>query len=805
MKYSIVCLLLFVGIINLFAQGDIIFFSESPDPTYYDPSWGYKSGGSDLELLGPGFDKFPVDTEHPYLGSHSLRLHWQSESGGDWGIAVASIGWTGHDLTTYDSIVYWVNAPQAVNQSDLPAMELEDTFDSNSTRISIGNFFFGVDSDPLTWQRVSIPIDSFSPGPQNCDFTRIKTIFHFQHQADGVNHEVWIDEVRAKKIGGSTGIPERPLNIAATGYDSRIDLKWRLDTDPNLVGYFMYRSASPTGPFTRVNPTLHEVHIFSDFLGQNNQTYYYYATAANQSLQESSPSDTVFATSYLMTEEELITSVQEAIFRYFYDYGHPLSGLARERNGKGNSETCASGGTGFGLMALVVGSERGFVSRDSAASRVVKILRFLQDQTTRYHGAWSHWINGSTGSTIPFSQYDDGGDLVETSYLVQGLLTVRQYFNLNTSDEIEIRNRATQMWESVEWDWYRKDPPTNFLYWHWSPVHDWTMNMPVVGYNEAMILYLLAIASPAYPVPASLYYNGWASPSSYLTPSPGIYYGIRQWVGPPRGGPLFFTHYSFLGFDPRNKQDQFCNYFENSRNISLIHQKYCMANPYHHTGYDSLTWGLTASDDPFGYSAHAPYSNDNGTITPSAAISAMAYTPEQSIATLKHFYFTYGSQLWGEFGFKDAFNLDQNWFADSYIAIDQGPMIVMMENYRSQLCWNLFMANPEITQMLNSIGWTVGIEQNNEPLVGNFDLKQNFPNPFNSSTMMQFSLVRAGKISLEIYDILGQKVKVIYNDEKMVAGVHELHFSAQELPSGVYFYRLSGDNHTISRKMLLIR
>lgn len=804
MKWRNIAIIVCGLTIHLYAQGDIIFFSESSDPTYYDPSWGFQSGGSYLERSGPGSDKFPVDTKHPYLGHHSLRLHWQSVNGGDWGIAVASPGWPGHDLTTYDSIIYWINSPQSVMQYDLPAMELEDTSNKHSTRIWIGDYFGGVDGDSLSWQRIAIPINAFGPGLQNCDFSRIKTIFHYQQHPDGIVHIVWIDEIRAKKIGGSTNIPQRPVNISATGYDSRIDLKWDLDTDPILAGYFIYRSSLPSGPFVRINSILHETHIYSDFLGQNNQTYYYYCTATNQSLQESAASDTVYATSHPMSEEELLTSVQEAIFRYFYDYGHPVSGLARERKGRGNLETCASGGTGFGLMAIVIGSERGFVSRDSAASRVLKILRFLQDQTTRYHGAWSHWINGTTGATIPFSQYDDGGDLVETSYLVQGLLTVRQYFDQNNMVEEEIRTRATQMWENVEWSWYRKDSG-NFLYWHWSPNYGWTMNMRVVGFNEAMIVYLLAIASPTYGVPASLYYNGWASSSNYATPLPNTFYGIRQWVGPPLGGPLFFTHYSFLGFDPRHKQDQFCNYFDNNRNISLIQWKYCINNPYHHAGYDSLTWGLTASDDPFGYSAHAPYSNDNGTITPTAAISAMAYTPEQSIATLKHFYFHYGPQLWGEFGFKDAFNLNQNWFADSYIAIDQGPMIVMMENYRSQLCWNLFMANAEIPQMLNAIGWTVDIEPENEPIIHEFILHQNFPNPFNSATQIQFSLNKTGKVSLEIYDLLGQKIKVIYDNQTMPSGEHKVIFVAENLPSGVYFYKLSTKTQSNFKKMVLIR
>ena len=231
-------------------------------------------------------------------------------------------------------------------------------------------------------------------------------------------------------------------------------------------------------------------------------------TAINKNYQESSPSDTVSATSYQMTDAQLMNSIQEATFRYFYDFGHPVSGLTREVST--SNEVCTSGGTGFGLMTIMVGAERNFISRDSAAVRILKILRFLQDNTTRYHGAWAHWINGATGETIPFSQYDDGGDLVETAYLIQGMLTVRQYFNLDNAVENEIRSRVTQMWESVEWDWYRRNENGLVLYWHWSPNYEWQMNMPVKGFNEAMIVYLLAIASPTHGVPASLYYSGWA-------------------------------------------------------------------------------------------------------------------------------------------------------------------------------------------------------------------------------------------------------------------------------------------------------
>ncbi len=806
MRYVLMITLL-VCVTLGFSQDDAVFFSDSQDSTFYDPSWGFTNGDSYVELVGAGNDKFPVDTEHPYKGAHSLRLHWISESGGDWGIAVAGIGWPGHDLTQYDSLVYWINAPEAIAQADLPDLALEDKVDNNkSTRAALGDYFSGVDSDSTSWQRVVIPINAFSPGPDSCDFTRIKTIFHFQRNADGVEHIAWLDEIRAVKIGAvGPGLPDVPQNITAGGHDSRIDLKWDANTDTNTVGYFVYRSSILEGTYSKLNPTLHETHLYSDFFGQNDQTYYYYVTASNQSYEESAPSDTVSATSYAMTEEELLSSVQEAMFRYFYDYAHPVSGLILER--KSSDNTCATGGTGFGLMTLMIGAERRFISRDSAATRVLKILTFLQEEADTYHGAWAHWINGATGETIPFSQYDDGGDIVETAYLIQGVLTIRQYFDQDNAVENEIRTRATQMWEGVEWDWYRNLQNTDGskIFWHWSPNHAWAMNFPITGFNEAMIVYLLAIASPTHPVPASLYYDGWASPSNYANGD--TFYGYEQWVGPDYGGPLFFTHYSYLGFDPRFKSDNFCNYFENNRNISLIHREYCIENPNGFTGYDSLVWGLTASDQPGGYSAHAPHGIggvDNGTITPTAAISAMPYVPEESMATLKHFYYELGPQLWGEFGFKDAFNLHENWFAQSYIAIDQGPMVIMIENYRSELCWNMFMSNPEIPQMIENIGF-VGIDDRSEQIIDSYSLEQNYPNPFNSGTIIEFTLSNSEKVTLELFDVLGQKIKTLYDRQEMSAGKHRLQFDATELPSGLYFYRIDAGEFKKSKKMLLVR
>jgi hypothetical protein len=440
---------------------------------------------------------------------------------------------------------------------------------------------------------------------------------------------------------------------------------------------------------------------WSDFVGQNGEARFYrVAVRLADGAEQVFP--TVSATPRPMSGDELLDSVQQATFRYFWDYGHPVSGLARER--LGSRDTCTTGGTGFGLMGMCVAAERGFVSREQAAARTRQIVSFLQDKATRYHGAWSHWVNGRTGETRRFSEFDDGADIVETAFLVQGLLTVRQYFSGDSEVEREIRDRATTLWREVEWDWFL-EPESGQLRWHWSPNYGWKKDHRIGGhFNECLIVYVLAGASPTHPIPADCYRRGWIrNPETYACGQ--TFYGIRQPVGWGHGGPLFFTQYSFLGFDPRMWNDGICNYFENNRAISRIHQAYCKENAAGHKGYGEDCWGLTSSDGPDGYRAHAPGRRDTGTIAPTAALSAMPYVPEASLAALRHFYYDLGKELWGPFGFRDAFNPERGWVARSYLAIDQGPIVVMIENARTGLCWRLFMANPEIAPGLERMGW----------------------------------------------------------------------------------------------------
>ncbi len=403
-----------------------------------------------------------------------------------------------------------------------------------------------------------------------------------------------------------------------------------------------------------------------------------------------------------LSDSTLLDLVQKQTFNYFWDFAHPVSGLARERSnesfGYGN-ETCTTGGTGFGIMSVIVASERKWIKREEAVKFMLKMVNFLS-KSDSYHGVFPHWLNGATGKTIPFSRKDDGADLVETSYLFQGLLCARQYFNGENDTEKELRSRINWLWNDIEWNWFTKNE--NVLYWHWSPNNGWAMDFQVRGFNECMIMYVLAASTPnqKYQVSPDVYHKGWTQNSFFKNGK--TFYDYKLPLGFDFGGPLFFSQYSFLGLDPRQLEDKYANYWEQNQNHTRINYAYCVENPKKFKGYGENCWGLTASDTFDGYNAHSP-TNDFGTITPTAALSAFPYTPEQSMKALKYFYFDKGDKLWTKYGFVDAFNETKNWYAKSHLAIDQGPIIVMIENHRTGLLWKLFMSCPEIKNGLKKL------------------------------------------------------------------------------------------------------
>ena len=412
-----------------------------------------------------------------------------------------------------------------------------------------------------------------------------------------------------------------------------------------------------------------------------------------------------------LSEDSLLNKVQYQTFQYFWEGAEPTSGMARERLHMDNiypthgPEIITSGGSGFGLMAILVGIERGFITREAAFERFEKIVEFLE-KADRFHGVWPHWWNGETGKVEPFSKKDDGGDLVETAFLAQGLLCVRQFFKDGNQEEKALADRINKLWEEIEWDWHTRGGE-NVLYWHWSPNYDWDMNFAVRGYNECLIMYVLAAASPTHSINPEVYHEGWAMDGKIKTDR--VYLGYETVLDHYETnnspvGPLFWAHYSYLGLDPRELFDKYADYWELNKNHALIHYKHCVENPNHYKGYGENTWGLTSSYSMKGYAGHRP-DEDLGVISPTAALSSFPYTPNESMQFLKYLY-QEADTLVGKYGPYDAFSLESNWFLPRYLAIDQGPIPVMIENYRSGFIWNLFMSSPEIEKGLHKLGFS---------------------------------------------------------------------------------------------------
>jgi hypothetical protein len=406
----------------------------------------------------------------------------------------------------------------------------------------------------------------------------------------------------------------------------------------------------------------------------------------------------------------LLDEVQRRTLGYFWDFAHPVSFMARDRSTSDDdpgNDICTTGGTGMGVMAIIVGVERGWIPRDAALDRLFRLTLFLLNGD-HYHGVVPHFMNGSTGRTIRFSRKDDGGDLVETAFLVQGLLAARQYFSGDGQSERALRGCIDQLWRDVEWDWHRREDQ-NVLFWHWSPNHGWALNHEIRGWNECLMVYLLAVSSPSHPVTPEIYHSGFAMGRDFQNKR--FWYGIELPLGPDYGGPLFFTHYSFLGLDPRGLVDRYADYFAQNEAHARINYAHCVANPKGFKGYGPDCWGLTASDDEQGYDAHAP-GNDRGVITPTAALSSFPYVPDLAMQALRHFDGALGDRIWRRYGFVDAFNETAGWYASTHLAIDQAPIVVMIENWRSGLLWRLFMSCPEIQAGLRRLEfrspWLVG-------------------------------------------------------------------------------------------------
>lgn len=694
-----------------------VAFDNSLTAGFYYYSYGSVVSPSELELAD---GRIPVDEDHSVSPPNSLRLKWQSQSGGDWQITISVNARYGSAGFSGNTLFFWCYSDTGLSADDSPRIFLRDTNGESSPSIRLLGTLNKLPAQQ--WVRVALPFDSFvgsvrETSERHFDPNHLASLAIVEGLDDRKPHTLYLDEVtvsdNAANVERSLAVP---AGLSAKGYDRHIDLTWNPSHDAGLRYSKIYRSFDGK---TYVPIGIQKGYLtrYEDFVGESGKSFSYKISAVDMNYNESQLSTEVTAATRALSDEELLTMVQEACFRYYWEAGHPVAGMAIEIT-PGNDNLVAVGSSGFGIMALAVGVDRGFITREQGVERMLKIVRFLS-KADRFHGAWPHFLDGRTGKVIAyFGKYDDGGDLVETAFLVHGLLAARQYFNRDTKSEREIRDTITKLWTSVEWNWYGNGPDKNFLYWHWSPDHGFYIQHPLVGWNETMIVYLLAIASPTHPVPASMFHTGWAGQSDRAVryrqgwgrTTDGDHYvngntydGIKLDVGVGTGGELFFTHYSFLGFDPRGKKDRYTNYFKNNRNIALIAHAYAVANPRKFAGYGDDTWGRSAGVNSAG--GKSIPREDNGTITCTAALASFPYTPEESMKALKHYYRDLGGKLWGIYGFRDGFNASENWYEDIYMALNQAPIVVMIENHRSGVIWKSFMANPEIAPALAAIGF----------------------------------------------------------------------------------------------------
>lgn len=704
-----------------------IFFDNGPHTAAYFYSTAKAVAPSTLEA---DHGKLPLDHSVFFTPDNSLRMAWESRNGGAWLASVKVMQFRGREiLFDGDTLSFRIFSKKAIPAKAMPDLRLHDTYRGFSQRIPLGEFSGELPAGK--WIHVRIPLDRFVKDSVTSFNPHLAASLDFEQAADdGHAHTLYLDEIRFEDSKGQRAERLAAVkNLQAKGFERHIDLKW----DPiwstpangeefaaSLNRYVIYRSFDGKN-FQPVGMQLPGLTRYSDYLGRIGQNAYYKVTASDAEYRESSPSAVVSAETRAMSDDELLTMLQEECVRYYYEAAHPDSGMIRE-DLPGNDRVVATGATGFGIMALLVGIDRGFITREQGIERLNKITKFLEN-APRYHGAWSHFMDGKTGHSLPvFDVIDSGGDLVESAFLMQGLLAARQYFDRENPLEKDLAHRITQLWESVEWDWYRQSSDSDALYWHWAPEWSWFIHHRLTGFNETMIVYLLGIASPTHPVGPELYYSGWAGQSEaariYRKGWSGLseddkyangttYYGVKLDVGVGTGGPLFFAHYSYLGFDPHALTDLYTNYFENNKNLALINLAYSTENPKKSKTYGANAWGLTASDGPDGYMPEAPDAeHDRGTLAPTGALASFPYTPGASMAALKHFYRDMGDRLWGIYGPLDAYDLDHDWWSPIHMGLNQAPIAVMVENYRTGLVWKKFMANPEIQTMLKKVDAT---------------------------------------------------------------------------------------------------
>jgi hypothetical protein len=513
-------------------------------------------------------------------------------------------------------------------------------------------------------------------------------------QADQVYFEQWSGDISERSAPMTYRLAEGET-IRALPRQLRIDLIWERS---EFKDYEVQRSRTAEGEWETLRNPTSIFHLYSDYIGQPGERFFYRVRGVklhrNGSIAAHSDwSQVVEGTTLPFEVNSFVEEVQEAGVRFFFERAHPDSGLSPEGD-PGWGDICAVGSTGMGMTNIVVGVHRGFVSRAEGRDLALKMLRFLDTKAERHGGAFGHWMDGASGRIRNFGKNYNAVDLVETSFLIQGIILLREYFDADSPEECELRVIATRLSDAVQWDKFmvtQKRGP--IMMWHWHPL-DGFGDLTIHGFHEAMMPYILGIGSDTHPITPESFYTGWIHPV-YGLGRPRTDFGIEHTLGRGIGWPLFFAHYSHIGFDPRQLVYLGKTYFEHFVDATRVHGAYAKSRADEFKGYDTL-WGLAASVTPEGYQSNRPGRSDGGTIATTAALSSMPYLPEAVLKCMESMYLDYGKELWGAFGFYNAINPSRDWVAQKYIGIELGPIAPMIENHRSGLLWKLFMQAPEV-------------------------------------------------------------------------------------------------------------
>jgi hypothetical protein len=790
------------------SKPDLIIFDED-DPAgtgYYDASWGTVTAPSTLTLAGSG-DKLSIETIHRYTGSHSGLLQWRSVSGGTWKIFVASPNWSGRDAGGYDSIVFFVNAPAAISAAALPKFGLESTANKLTALIALGDVLVsGIDADTTSWQRVSIPFSAFQPY-NDFNPALFKDVNFHQNAADNVSHTMWFDNVRIVSTdpGSSDSTkPGRPTKIVGRAGDRTLTLHWNKNPEQNISGYNVYRATSIGGPYTKMNANILPMQSYYDANASNGQTYYLTVSAVNSLQEESANSDTIAVNpAPFANTDAFLEYIQQTSFDFFWYEANPKNGLIKDRNTKDSPASIAA--VGFGLTAIGIGVDRGYITRSEGRDRTLTTIKTFWNGTQGtapigtigYKGWFYHFLDMNTGTRAWTSELSS----IDTGLLLAGMIYAKQYFNGGDSTEVRIRALTDSILHRVDWNWMRNSGLSLTMGWH--PESNF-INARWIGYNEAMILYIIGIGAPVNPLSSATWSEWTKGYQWFYTSRLNDYY-----VHFP---PLFGHQYSHCWIDYRNIADTYMKgkgitYFENSRRATLDQRLYCIENPKGFVGYGPNMWGITASDVPTGYNARGTNMNDDGTLNPTAPGGSIPFAPEVCIPALQAMYDQHREKIWGGYGFNDAFNLTANWWGPDVIGIDQGPIVIMAENYRTGNVWKTFMKDSIISGGLSKAGFTTvtNAEIHDEPFPVQYSISQNFPNPFNPSTTISYSVPAAAQssiVTLRIYNTLGQEIVTPVKGQKQ-PGTYSIEFDGSKLSSGVYYYRLTAGDFTATKKMIL--